>query len=403
MKICFVMEDFYPSFIGGQGIYGKNLVEELSKKNKVYVLAEKRKNREKYWQNKKNVQLFLTPFCFGNQIVLSALEYLLLKVKLGRIQFDILHANQLSALFFIFFRPKNIRKIIVSVHNTNFDMFKVEESIIKRLFYRPLIWLERFVYKNADGLLFNSLQEEQALKKYYSIKNKSTESVYLGVEKIHFTEEERLNAKRKIRTKFNLDPDAKIVLYVGRIVKRKMVGKLIEAMRIISGAGLKFYLDLTHPAELGSNTKSRKILTRHLNAIIIGEGLERKNLEKNASPNVKFLGYVENTKPYFLAADLFVLTSVAEGGIALSVLEAASYGLPLILSPSAAGCPIIKNGKNGYIVNPYNEKELAEKITSVLKHSEKMRYESLKFAKYFTWADCANGTYSFYQQLLGKA
>lgn len=376
MKICFITEDFYPNFIGGQGVWGYHLISGLAKKrNNVVVIVENRGKRKKFWRDTKNVELLLTPFCFGNQIILSALEYVVFRIYCGRKQFDILHASQLSALFFVLFRPKNIKKIVVSVHNTNFDMYQVEGSWLKRLLYLPLIWLERIVYTKADALIFNSPLEEKDLKKYYVIKNKPTKSIYLGAEKSTFTSDDRERVRMEIRKKLGLSVDAKIILYVGRIVKRKKVSTLIKAM---------------------------SQLDKSLQCVIVGDGVERKKLEQVATNNVQFLGYIDDTKPYFLAADLFVLTSVAEGGIALSALEAASYSLPLILSPSVAGCPLIRDGQNGFIVNSDDSKNLTKKIKEALENSAAMRKKSQELARYFSWKRCVNETLAFYQLLLEK-
>lgn len=378
MKICFVTEDFYPNFIGGQGIYGFQLITRLAKqRHQIWVLAEKRRGRSVFWEKIKKVSLIQVPFSYGNQLLLAFWEYVYFINKLTKVHFDILHANQLSGLFFVLFKPKNVKKIVVSVHNTNYDMFQVEQSKLKRFLYRPLIFLERLLYRRADALLFNSPDEEKDLRHYYDLKNKPTRSVYLGSQKVKFSLKQQRNARKMIHKKLGLSDDAKIVLYVGRIVKRKRVKTLIEAMNI------KF--------------------NDRIWSIIIGEGPEKKNLEKIAAPKVKFLRFVENTRPYFLAADVFVLTSVAEGGIALSTLEAASYGLPLILSPSPAGNPILEPGKNGYIVSPNNPKQLAKKIQLAINNYKSMSKQSLKKARFFTWEKTAKETIKFYLSLLEKA
>ncbi len=128
IKVCFATEDFYPDFIGGQGIYGYHLVKELVKVGcDVTVLAENKNGRAKFWQHE-NIKLILVPFCFGNQLILALTQYFLFILKSSHIYFDIVHANQLSGLFFILLRPKNVGKIVVSVHNTNYDMAQKTQS-----------------------------------------------------------------------------------------------------------------------------------------------------------------------------------------------------------------------------------------------------------------------------------
>lgn len=367
IRICFATEDFYPGFIGGQGIYGHHLVSELKRLGVgITVLAENRTNRRKFWQNK--VDLILTPFCFGNQLCLALLEYLLFIFKSNN-YYDILHANQLSGLLFVLFKPPNIGKIVVSVHNTYYEM-SLRADGFKKWFYRPLIWLERLVYERADGLIFNTDSQKLALGSYCQIKNIS-EVIPLGVSQVAFTKKDRLEAKKWLRKKFNLKEE-KVVLYVGRLVKRKKVDTLIKALKLLEHQQVKGF--------------------------IIGMGSEKGALEDIAAENTRFLGFVEDTKPYFLSADLFVTTSVAEGGIVLSAMEAAGFGLPLILSKEA-GEKILKDGVNGLYCGPDDYMALAKKIRLVLENSTKMGEQSLKSAKSLSWEKCAKRTLNFYLSL----
>lgn len=380
LNVCFITEDFYPQFIGGQGVWGRYLVYGLSKTRKVQltVLAEKKRGREAFWKSVKKVRLILTPFCFGNQLILSFFEYLYFTFTLYNSYFDILHVNQLSGLFFILFRPKNVRKIIISAHNTNFDMYKEEKSKLKRLLYLPLIWIERMVYKKADAILFNSEDERKDLINYFNLRNKTTRSVYPGTRLQKISATVRKKEKLKIRKKLNLKKDTKLVLYVGRLVKRKNVDMLIKAIEI---AGKK-------------NTK--------IKGLIIGDGMEKNRLKKIAAKDVLILGFVKYLKPYFLASDVFATISVAEGGVVLTALMAASYGLPLILSPSAGGNRIIEDKKNGYIVSEKNPEEIARKILLAVEHSKQMGRVSYKKAKLLSWKRTVNETLEFYQSLLGR-
>lgn len=377
LRICFVTEDFYPEFIGGQGIYGYNLVTHLANMgNDITVIAEHKPKRRGFWHGAINVKIHFVPFCFGLQLILAFLEYVLFWLKLRNIQFDILHTNQLSGLLFILFRPKNVKKIIVSVHNTNYDMRRITTSDLKRLLYLPLMYLEKIVYQQADALLFNSPDEQKALAAYYDVDGKPTKVIYLGSPRVHFSANKRLNARTKIRQTLNLKQNTPVVLYVGRLVPRKKVDTLLEALQILYTTHVPVW------------------------AIIIGIGPDANRLKSLAPPNVSFLGFVDDTNPYFLGSDLFVTTSVAEGGFSLAVLEAANHGLPLILSNSASGFPILKEGVNGFIVNPNDEKKIANRILQILKYSHGMGKKSIQFARAFTWQRCALQTLSFYRSLL---
>jgi glycosyltransferase involved in cell wall biosynthesis len=98
------------------------------------------------------------------------------------------------------------------------------------------------------------------------------------------------------------------ILFIGRLQARKRVDNLLRAC-----------------AALPEETRPR--------LAIIGDGPERQNLEqlaKEVFPAAEFTGarHGEELKPYFTAADLFVLPGT--GGLA--VQEAMSYGLPVIVA-----------------------------------------------------------------------
>jgi glycosyltransferase involved in cell wall biosynthesis len=65
--------------------------------------------------------------------------------------------------------------------------------------------------------------------------------------------------------------------------------------------------------------------------VVLGDGLERKQLERMACGSVHFMGNVSNVADYFATADYFVSASFSEG-LPNTVLEALAAGLPAILS-----------------------------------------------------------------------
>jgi len=78
---------------------------------------------------------------------------------------------------------------------------------------------------------------------------------------------------------------------------------------------------------------------------------------------VKFVGWVQNeTKVQYLQnADIYILASYFEG-MPISVLEAMSYGKPVIAT-NVGGVPeIVKNNENGLLINPGNFEQLEKSI-----------------------------------------
>ncbi len=116
------------------------------------------------------------------------------------------------------------------------------------------------------------------------------------------------------------------VLYVGRLAPKKGLEYLITAM---------VHVD----AEL----------------TVVGDGSERERLEELAEElgvSTRFVGEVppEDVDKYYSDAAVFVLPSVEGEGMPNVVLEAMSWGLPVVATDSGGIPSIINDGQNGYLV-----------------------------------------------------
>lgn len=104
-------------------------------------------------------------------------------------------------------------------------------------------------------------------------------------------------------------------------------------------------------------------------AILAGSGplenyLRQLTIELEIDKNVIFLGSITNANlpRYLNAADLYVSTSLSDG-TSISLLEAMSCELPVIVTDIKANTEWIEDNINGYIAPPGNPKLLSSKIT----------------------------------------
>lgn len=89
--------------------------------------------------------------------------------------------------------------------------------------------------------------------------------------------------------------------------------------------------------------------------------------EVNEHPdNVYFLGNISNAGAYCSIADLFILPSNYEG-LPMVILEAMSFGKPVVASNVGGISEIVMNGRNGFTVEN-NPGSFAEKITYILEN-----------------------------------
>ena len=156
---------------------------------------------------------------------------------------------------------------------------------------------------------------------------------------------------------------------------KKELGLKPTDMVVISLRGLEPIYDVETliraiPIVLRKNKKAK--------FLILGSGSRERNLKKLSSElgiaeKTKFVGWISNDKlPDFLRiSDVYVSTSLSDGGIASSTAEAMACELPVVITDSGENKKWIRNGKNGFIFPVKNPMVLAEKIVDLLESGEK--------------------------------
>ncbi|MBI4514609.1 MAG: glycosyltransferase [Deltaproteobacteria bacterium] len=111
--------------------------------------------------------------------------------------------------------------------------------------------------------------------------------------------------------------------------------------------------------------------------LIVGDGPLRAILEQEAaalevSDRVIFLGPVPDVRPYYHAADVFVLASVARSeAFGIVQLEAMASGVPVVNTWLKSGVPFVsRNGRTGLTVPPEDPDALADAINLLLADKE---------------------------------
>lgn len=141
------------------------------------------------------------------------------------------------------------------------------------------------------------------------------------------------------------------IIAVGRLVKQKNFISLIRAFKFVSIKHPNWYLYIYGEGELKNKLQDE---------------INKLNLETQ----VKLVGKFSNYDEVYGDASLFVMTSIFEG-LPLALLEAISFGLPVVSYDFQCGPKdIITNGLNGYLVNCNNEILLSEKICDLIENKE---------------------------------
>lgn len=255
------------------------------------------------------------------------------------------------------------KKVILHVHASRFKDFYNESSTKKRE------WIKDVLDK-VDVLIVLS----ESWKKWFT-------EIGINGDKIiilhNITPYPTIIQEAKVQ-------DGKIhFLFLGEIGKRKGVFDILNAI-----SKNRSFFEKKLQLRIGGNRNEKKLL----------ETIKKYELENI----VFFEGWVGGEKKIELLnwADLYILPSFNEG-LPISILEAMSYGLPIISTP-VGGIPEVVKG-NGVLVTPGNIKEIHDAIKKYIDNPlliEKERNISLKMVETYLPDFVMNQLKNIYEKLL---
>ena len=158
----------------------------------------------------------------------------------------------------------------------------------------------------------------------------------------------------------NLEPRTdNLIVFLGRVVDEKQIDKLLRAFAKLDPA-LDARLEV-----VGGGDQEHK-----LKALAASLGI---------TDRVAFTGYVDEAylRHALTRATVFAMPSIAELQ-SISTMEAMASGLPIVAANAMALPHLVHDGENGFLFEPGNVDDLAEKLTTVLTMPEK---QLLKFKK----------------------
>ena len=108
-----------------------------------------------------------------------------------------------------------------------------------------------------------------------------------------------------------------------------------------------------------------------LGLVIVGSGPEEAKLKSLAenNKNIIFEPWVNNLSDYYASSDIFLLTSNYEGW-GMTVVEANSYGLPVVMTDVGCAGEFIKNNYNGIIYPVCDEQKILESLKFLIENKE---------------------------------
>lgn len=247
-------------------------------------------------------------------------------------------------------------KKITTCHNWLGDSLKIG-------FYK---WLDKTLLNKFDKVVVVSdVLKEEVLKS--GISEEKLKVIYNGTDINKFklpnsnyqkqalnSEEQMVNSKDKIRRKFGIKEDEKVVGTVGRLTEEKGHRYLVKA--------------------------AEKVITEFPNIkfLIVGDGPLKDSLQSMAyslqlENKVIFTGIRDDIPDILKIMDIFVMPSLKEG-MPMALLEAMAAKKPVIAAKVGAIPKIIEDGYTGLLVDSGDERKLSNLIIELLRNEEKASF-----------------------------
>jgi UDP-glucose:(heptosyl)LPS alpha-1,3-glucosyltransferase len=131
---------------------------------------------------------------------------------------------------------------------------------------------------------------------------------------------------------------------------------------------------------------------------------ERLSHELQIANRVRFVGGVDDVRPYYGAADLLVLPTLYDP-FPNVCLEAMASGLPIITSATSGAAELVKTGENGYVCNALDIATIAQQIEACaanLTTAQHMGEAARETVAPFTLDAMAAQYVALYKSLLNK-
>ena len=369
MKIAILVPLFLPKWLAGTELDTYNIAKYLVKRgHEVHVITSLDKGLPK---ESKEEGFCVHRIGFPKIRFLGAVIFRLKILSiLRRINQDIIHAQGIPMGMPAFLLKKLLRKPYVVLGQG-------AEVYLAWVFKKPI---SKLVLRNADTVMALTGHMKREIER---LCDKDIYVVPLGINLDNCNDLSREESRSRLQIK----EEAKIIIFVGSLRPIKGVKYLIQAIDIINKekAGVKLML--------------------------VGDGGERESLEQlvkdlDLESSVTFTGKVANEKvpEYMAASDVFVLPSLSEG-FPVVTLEAMASGLPIVATRVGGMPEIVEDGENGFLVEPRNPGQIAERILLLLKDDqlrEKMARSNREKAKRYSWENVVERLERVYLEVLNK-
>ena len=186
--------------------------------------------------------------------------------------------------------------------------------------------------------------------------------IYTGVDAVARAPHWLLSAEKRqsLRTQFGItNPQARVLLFAGRIVKEKGVDELLDAFELLRQQGDQdLYLLIAGNVRDSDDQRNEKA--------VYGKAVTARITQMQGVHWVGSL-HPHNMHDFLLAGDLFVMPSIWPDPFPTVMIEAAAAGLPIVAAARGGITEFLSHCPgNVFVDNPADPKQLAASISAWL-------------------------------------
>lgn len=234
----------------------------------------------------------------------------------------------------------------------------------------------RMVLRLSDA----NISISQAVRKFIGrFDHRNSSVIYRGLDLERI---ENTFADQKLKDKYR---DKLIISFVGRLYKWKGVANSITAIKNL-------------PPEI----KEKVIF------IVAGYGEDYARLKKMADESIIFLGHTSNERSIGLlkVSDIYIHSAYPGGGLSTSLLEAMYCYCAVIATKNEGADEVIKNKKNGLLIEKSDPDLIQEKIVELYENIEDRQRYARKaqqvIRESFDWNSNAEKYIKYFEEILKK-
>ena len=326
--------------------------------------------------NRSDVQHITLPVHSKNPLVIfqniKRIKNIILKNKI-----NLLHVRSRAPAWSAHYASKNICSSISTFHNVY-----GHQNLFKRFYNKGL--------SKLDNIVANSEYVKNSISNIYKINKKKITVIHRGIDTDLFNPE--INDERKFSifiSKYQLPDNKKIILYPGRLTQWKGQIEFIDILQSLNLNNIVCYF-------VGDDKNTSYKLK-----------LEKEIYNRNLNSNCKIIGHLskEDMRLMYKCANLVISAPNQPEGFGRVISEGLAMKKILLCYNFGGSKEQILGLDDLYAVEPYNKKQMLERINIALDLSDNKRIQlgeiaRLHVQKKFSKHIMLKNYYEFYKKII---